>query len=819
MKKDYILLVAIFLMTTLSITKTWGQYPGSGQVPLDPMVTTIPQFVDPLPHFAGLRVNAKAGGNLIIEAVKTQQVALSTGTVLPGGAVVGTPGAGLGNYFAYRISKDGGNTWAGPLWPAFTIEARKGNKLDIELRNKLNGLTYKDVNIAADQTVMMSGVPLIGDPMTQPYEGPIPLAMHLHGGEVQSTSDGGPYSWFTPDYALKGKGWDNGVGPILHYPNSQEAATLWFHEHSQLGLTRINVYAGMAGFYFLRGLDEELARLPGWSKDNLVKEKTPPGKVADALHPGAYLPEIEIVIQDRTFDQNGQLYYDVEPNNPDIHPFWNPEFFGNVITVNGKTWPYLSVAPRKYRFHFLDGSNARFYSMWLKNLVTGANGPALTQVGTDGGMLDSPVVIDPSLGKTLLMAPGERADIIIDFSKFANQTLTLMNDANAPYPMGDEVAQGFTDRIMQFVVNGDMVSNVYPKKVGPDLSAVPNRLRLTPIVKFTDFAGKLNTKPDVIRQLTLNEVMNDDEPVMVLVNNSRYEPVENMPGMPDMSPMFGDVTEKPVEGTTEKWQIVNLTMDAHPMHLHLVEFQLVSRQNFDEMRYEEDYKDSFTGVNGGMAGMYMGAEGPPFKYDVKNSDGAIGGNLPVTPYLLGAPIPADPNERGWKDVIKSYPGQITTYMVRFAPQELPIWWPKALSRFSFDPSIGPGYVWHCHIVEHEDNDMMRPMDIQPNPSRKYFKSTEIASTAITQAEGFSLGQNSPNPFNNETEIIFNVPEDCHVQLILYNLQGTKIQTLIDADAPAGNHKVMVSADKLSSGTYLYELKAGSFVETKKMIVR
>ncbi len=817
MKKAYTFLVATFLMSALSITKTWGQYPGSGQVPLDPLVTPIPQFVDPLPHFAGLRVNAKAGGNLIIEAVKTRQVALSTGTVLPGGAVVGTPGAGLGNYFAYRISKDGGNTWAGPLWPAFTIEARKGNKLDIELRNKLNGLTYQDVNIAADQTVMMSGVPTVNE-MTDPYTGPIPIAMHLHGGEVQSASDGGPFAWFTPDYALKGKGWDNGVGPILHYPNSQEAATLWFHEHSQLGLTRINVYAGMAGFYFLRGWDEELARLPGWSKDNLVKENTPAGKVADALHPDAYLPEIEIVIQDRMFDQNGQLYYDVEPNNPELHPFWNPEFFGNVITVNGKTWPYLSVAPRKYRFHFLDGSNARFYNMWLHNLATGANGPALIQVGTDGGMLDSPVVLDPTLARTLLMAPGERADIIIDFSKFKGQTLTLMNDANAPYPMGDEVERGFTDRIMQFVVNGDMVNKIYPKKVGPDLSAVPNRLRLSPIVKFTDFAGNLNAKPDVIRQLTLNEVMNDDEPVMVLVNNSRYEPVENMPDMPEMSSMFGDVTEKPVEGTTEKWQIVNLTMDAHPMHLHLVQFQLVSRQNFDVMRYKMDYMDSFTGVNGGMAGMYMGAEGPPFKYDVKNSDGAIGGNLPVTPYLIGAPIPADPNEKGWKDVLKCYPGQITTYMVRFAPQELPVWWPKALSRFSFDPGIGPGYVWHCHIVEHEDNDMMRPMDVQSNPSRKYFKAADIASTAITSGEGFSLGQNSPNPFNNETEIIFNVPEDCHVQLILYNLQGTKIQTLIDADAPAGNHKVMVSADKLSSGTYLYELKAGSFVETRKMII-
>jgi spore coat protein A len=202
MKRIYTILVTALFMFALNITNGRAQYPGSGQVPLDP--TTIPQFVDFLPHFAGLRVNAKAGGNLIIEAVKTQQVAVSTGTLLDNGTVGTTPGAGLGNYFAYRISKDG-NSWFGPLWPAFTIEAQRGNKLNIELRNKLNGLTYKDVNIAADQTVMMSGVPTTGDPMSDPYTGPIPIAMHLHGGEVQSTSDGGPDAWFTPDYFIERK--------------------------------------------------------------------------------------------------------------------------------------------------------------------------------------------------------------------------------------------------------------------------------------------------------------------------------------------------------------------------------------------------------------------------------------------------------------------------------------------------------------------------------------------------------------------------------------------------------------------------------------
>ena len=807
MKRTLTILVAALIMSALSIPKTWGQYPGSGQVKIDP--TVIPQFVDYLPHFAGLRVDAKAGGNLIIKAVKTQQVALSTGTVLENGIVGTTPGAGLGNYFVYSISKDGGITWTLPLWPSFTIEAKRNKPLNVKVRNNLYGCTYQDVNIPADQTIIMSGVPLTGNPLTDPYTGPIPMAIHLHGGEVQSTSDGGPFAWFTPGYAMKGSGFSQGVDSILHYPNTQEASTIWYHEHSQLGLTRVNVYAGMAGFYFLRGPDEENDKLAGWSNDDLVKEVTPSGRVADALHPGAYSPEIEIAIQDRRFDTKGQLFYQVDAVDPSIHPFWSPEFFGDIITVNGKTWPYLSVAPRKYRFHFLNGSNARFLNMWLQNLATGAMGPAITQVGTDGGMLDTPVKLNPSLGKKLLMGNGERADVIIDFSNLAPGTvLTLMNDANAPYPDGDPVEEGTTDRIMQFVVNGQMVKKSNPTKPGTDKSLVPNNLRNSPLVKLTDFAGHVKVKPDVIRQLTLNEVTGPEGPLMVLLNNSRYE---EMPGM------FGAVTEKPVEGTTEKWQLINMTMDAHPMHMHLVQFQLLGRQNFDDMEYMDDYMNSFTGVNGGMPGMYMGGEGPPFLYNVKNSDGAIGGNLPVSSYLQGAVIPAEPNERGWKDVIIAYPGQVTTYMVRFAPTDMPTWVPKFFLRYDFDPSIGPGYVWHCHIVEHEDNDMMRPLNVQPNPSRMYYKEAPALADNIISRE-FSLEQNVPNPFRTETEIRFRIPEDSHVQLKLYNYMGAEVKTLIDANAPAGNQTVKLYTDNLPSGTYFYRLNAGDFTSTKKLII-
>ncbi len=790
-----------------------GQYPGSGQVPIDP--ESIPKFVDFLPHFAGMRVKAGQSSNLIIKAVQTEQVAVSTGTHLDNGIVGTDPDVGKGKYFVYSISSDGGNKWTLPLWPSFTIEAQRNRELNVEVRNELHDLSYQDVNITVDQTIMMDGVPLTGNPDTDPYTGPVPIALHLHGGEVGSASDGGPHSWFTPGYTLKGKGWEQGVGPVLHYPNKQEAATLWYHEHSQLGLTRVNVYAGMAGFYFLRGLDEENARLPGWSKDDLVREVTPGGKVSDALHPQPYLPEIEIVIQDRMFDTKGQLYYPVDPPNPDVHPFWSPEFFGDVITVNGKTWPYLSVAPRKYRFHFLDGSNARFYNLWLQDLDANKPGPSLIQIGTDGGMLDSPVTIDPVAGKTLLLGPGERADIIIDFSAMAPGTvLTLMNDANTPFPDGDPVQAGTTDRIMQFVVNGEMISRLKSDLPGTDRSTVPENLRTGSLTKLTDFKGGINSEPDLVRQLTLNEVMSDNGPLMVLINNSRFEE------MPGMMGMFVEVTEKPVEGTVEKWQLINMTMDAHPMHMHLVQFQLVSRQKFHEMHYMHNYMMSFTGVNGGMEGMYMGGEGPPFEYDVKNSDGAVGGNPSVSGYLDGPVKMPEANERGWKDVIIAYPGEVTTYLVRYAPTNLPVKWPKQLSLYPFDPSSGPGYVWHCHIVEHEDNDMMRPLNLEANPSRGKFKNylENRDEKNTTLIDGFSLEQNSPNPFRSETEIRFAIPYDCHVELTLFNSAGFSIKKLIDAEAMGGNHVVRLSADGLPPGIYFYRLKAGEFISTRKLVV-
>src|SRR5450759_689499 len=369
------------------------------------------------------------------------------------------------------------------------------------------------------------------------YTGPIPVSPHLHGGEVPSESDGGPEAWFTPGYALKGASWLNGVDQYYIYPNTQEEATLWYHDHS-LGVTRLNVYAGLAGFYFLKGPDEENAHLPGWSGDDPVQEVVPVGKTG-VFNPAPYLPEIEIAFQDRMFDVNGQLEFPNLPTNPMVHPFWTPEFIGDVITVNGKTWPYLSVAPRKYRFRLLNGSNARFYQIWLQDIVTGVMGPQIVQIGTDGGLLDNPV---PIVGK-LLLAPGERADVIIDFTASApGQVWTIRNSARVPFPAGAPTTGSTTGRLMQFVVNGKMVSSGNPFLAGTDKSFLPATLRTTPLVKLTNFAGLTNVIPTVKRQLTLNEVMGMGGPLEILVNNSKW---------------IAPITENPFEGSTEIWQIIN----------------------------------------------------------------------------------------------------------------------------------------------------------------------------------------------------------------------------------------------------------------------
>lgn len=811
----------------------------AGQVPLAP--ASIPQFVDPLPHFAGQRLNAKAGGSMTVTMKPTQQIAVSTGTVLAGGVVTRGGNIGKANLWAYELQY--GATTKPAFWPAFTIDAQRGNALNVSYVNALAGQTYANLGLIVDETLHWA--------MPAGFNGSNPPAVvHLHGGEVPPLSDGGPDAWFTPGNLQTGHAFN--PNPYF-YPNTQEAATLWFHDHA-LGVTRLNVYAGMAGFYFLRGPEEEAARLPGWSGDDLVREAT------GGFQTAPYLPEIEIAIQDRMFDTNGQLYFPSVGINPE-HPYWVPEFIGNVITVNGKTWPYLSVAPRKYRFRILNGSNARFYELWLENSANGTPGPIIYQVGTDGGLLNAPVTIDPSRGGKLILGPGERADVVINFSAKPGAVWTLRNSGRTPYPKGGP-PNGSTDgRIMRFVVNGKMVSASNPANAGTDKSKLPATLR-TPLVQLTNnwtaAPNPVLPGPIKVRQLTLNEVMGAGGPMEVLVNNTKWaghsvaHDIFAHGVRPDFTPVTngdGSITyysETTDEGRTEIWKIINLTADAHPIHLHLVQFQLLSRQNFNVSNYNKAYNalfpastaiDPMTGLPY-PGGVFIGGYGPPKPYDfyfnATTNTGWLGGNPDITPYLQDGAKPANSNERGWKDTFIMYPGQVTTVIARWAPTDkaanLDPAVPANAMWFPFNPNGGHGYVWHCHIIDHEDNEMMRPYNVTPNPFgpwappalAKHGASHESSATAAG-INTFELDQNFPNPFNPSTSITFSLPVAGEVKLAIYNIRGELIHHLIDGRLESGVHRIVwngadANGNRVASGVYFYRLAANGLVSQKKLIL-
>jgi len=823
-------LIAIGLIVIVTVFYPFStanaQFPGSGQMPLDP--GTVQQFVDPLPHFAypGARVDATAAWTPVtIEVTSNDQQALSTGTVLPNGTVV-SPTNGLTHVWAYRIS-NGTNTF-GPLWPAYTIEARRGAPLNVMYLNTLDE-SYDAVNLSVDQTLHWAMM----DSSMDVYVGDVPTVGHLHGGEVPSWSDGGPDAWYTPEGDMGGTG---ALTNVYYYPNTQEPATLWFHDHA-LGLTRINVYAGLAGFYLLRDDAEDGLHLPGWSGDNTVQEIDP---VTNTAHGAAYLPEIEVVIQDRMFDQNGELYFPAGPGiapNPMIHPWWNPEFIGDIITVNGKTWPYLSVAPRKYRIRLLNGSNARFYELWLENLATDIRGPMIWQIGTDGGLLDNPVAIDPSIGveQKLLIAPGERMDLIIDFGSVANPdpmsphaVWTLRNSARTPYPFGGTVTPTTTGRIMQFVVNGQMN--------GADNSVITGRT--TPLEKLANFNNGTPAVPvNRTRQLTLNEVMGMGGPLEALVNNTKWgghsaRPYDDFEDDPSglSTTLFSEIVN---EGETEIWQIINLTGDAHPIHLHLVQFQLLSRQNFNVNRYSKKYAQAFQAA--GQAGV-VDAWGPPLHYFTGNDPSGVnwtpylGGNPNVNPYLQGMAMPALPNEQGWKDTFIMYPGEVTTVIARWTPTDAGT---TGNDYFDFDPSAGPGYVWHCHIIDHEDNEMMRPYAVNANgpggridappyagyhdshPDGIPFAKRDIEDNTSPLPQDFDLKQNYPNPFNARTEIAFELSRESDVKLEIFSVTGQLMERISD-HFESGSNSINWDASDYASGVYFYKFSAGDQSRIMKM---
>lgn len=495
--------------------------------------------------------------------------------------------------------------------PGPTIEAVRGTPTRVRWINDLKNPRLLAA-LPVDETLHWAN-PLgaahggghAGHGTPQPYAGPVPLVTHLHGAEVASASDGHPDAWHTPGFAQKGPAW---AGEWCEYPNAQPANTLWYHDHA-LGITRLTVYAGLAGMYLLR--------------DPAIEK-------AFQLPEGDY--EREIVIQDRNLDDEGQLAYPREGVEPGEHPFWTPEFFGEAILANGKLWPYLEVEPRRYRLRLVNGSNARFFRLRI------SDGRPFTQIGADGGYLPAPIKTG-----SVLLAPGERADLIVDFSGLKpGRSLVLTNNAPAPFPEGVAADPRTTGTVLQF--------RVVPLN-GRDLSTVPSTLVARPDLG----ASK------VTRVLTLGEDAGKNGPLTALLDGKRWS---------------APVSETPRLGDTEVWEIVNLTGDTHPIHLHLVSFALLNRQRFAVERY---------------------------KRAMTAAEHRAGARPPLAPYFTSRARPPEANERGLKDTVRANPNEVTRLTVRFAP--------TGGGAFPFDVAAGPGYVWHCHILEHEDNEMMRPLRI------------------------------------------------------------------------------------------------------------
>ena len=471
-------------------------------------------------------------------------------------------------------------------WPGPTILARTGRPLRIEWSNRLP----KRHLLPIDTSIHGAEISLPA----------VRTVTHIHGASVAPEHDGFPDAWFTAS-GETGPAFQSRVTEI---PNDQSAATLWYHDHC-MGITRLNVYAGLSGFYLISDEDEDNLRLPS----------------------GQY--DIPLMLQDRQLGPDGRLLYPKAVNG--THPVWIQEFFGDVNCVNGKAMPYLPVEARRYRFRILNASNARFYHIRLqaadkdgKPLPAGEDAPPFQQIGSDGGLLPRPVVLG-----LLLIGPGERFDVVIDFGKFGGKHFALVNDAPAPYTMGGEVIPA---EVMLFHVGSA------PHE---DASAVPETLVSIEHLQPQNAARE--------RVLSIGEVErpSDGYVVIGLLDNKRWhEPI----------------TEDPKVGTTEIWTFANTTSDVHPMHLHLVKFEILNRQAFDVAAYLQT------------------------------------GKL----VLLGRPIAPERNERpALKDTIKTYPGYVTRIIARF---DLP----KNVQAL---PGRDYRYVWHCHILEHEDNEMMRPYKV------------------------------------------------------------------------------------------------------------
>jgi spore coat protein A len=646
---------AVFVPAALRLsTAVAAPVPGGT---LDP--NTVAKYVAPLFVLPAMPKASSPSSNIDAYSIAARQISQQ---ILPSGCPTT-------NVFAYGSTSSSATFH----YPSLTIEATTNRPVRVTWANQLvdgNGKFLPHL-LPVDPTLHWANPPggtsgRDSRPTftTTPgaYRGPVPFVTHLHGAHVFEESDGYPEAWYLPNasnipsgYATVGSfynqfkseasdrfgaNWPKGAA-IFQYPNDQRATGLWFHSH-ELGLTRLNIYAGLAGQYLLRGGSSDLpaGTLPG-----------PAPKLGDPS--GTRYYEIPLMIQDRSFNSDGSLFFpssrdffgDVPAGGPyipttDVSPIWNPEFFGNTMVVNGRTWPKLNVEPRRYRFRLVNACNTRVVML---KVASDPNAPRPTSaalpiwiIGTDGGFLPRPVQVDSAV-----MAVAERLDVIIDFTGLAPGTqLYLINEGpDEPFGGGSPGVDftpadpGTTGQVMKFIV-GNLN--------GRDTSTPPSQLTLPSI---TGIGSSSKT-----RRLSLNEMDSTtftEAPTMGMLGTL------NSDGTPNPLHWGDALTENVSVNTTETWELYNFTEDAHPIHLHQVQFQVVNRQTMQ-----------------------------------LSSASSVDVNATAT---KTKPRPPQSWETGFKDTVVALPGEVTRLKAKF--------------------DLKGRFVWHCHIIDHEDNEMMRPYQV------------------------------------------------------------------------------------------------------------
>jgi spore coat protein A, manganese oxidase len=583
------------------------------------------------------------------------------------------------------------------------------------------------------------------------------IVTHLHGGLTPWFSDGTPFQWYDP-HGLTGPSFMNvpgtnpSVGTATHYyPMEQSARLVWYHDHA-MGITRTNAYSGIASAFIITdefetnlvssGLLPDLVGVPLVIQDKSfvatnIYQQDPtwqwggPGSlwyphVYEPIYVGGTGPNPNCAVNPKGRWDYGPCEGATLPSQSDYYlptpASCVPEAFFDTPLINGGIYPVATVTPNRVRFRLLNGSQARFYHLNLYpedlsnpgEAKVGSPGPIIYQVGTEGGFLPQVAIhnnttplplnlqVDPT-GNTanpdgpfnLLLAPAERADIIIDFNGVpAGSSFILYNDSVAPFPSGDSRNAYFTGDPDQTAIGGapptvagygpntsTLLKIVVGSGSGDTLPTFAWLLAMDAALKANFLTGN---QPGLLyhawgdpsvpgpvpyngvinRMLTLNEDFDDYGRLIQTIGTYTSKSLNNT-GNPTWGlPYVSTPTETPSAGSTEVWQIYNLTGDTHPIHFHLVNVQLIQRQ-------------PFTGTPGNIT-------------------------------FTGPPTGPNPNEIGWKETVRMNPGEATTVIMQFNLPTLPASMGNPLS----PRTGGHEYVYHCHILEHEEHDMMRPLVVK-----------------------------------------------------------------------------------------------------------